>query len=211
MAAGVEHPIVLAPFEMAHPSEYELRPGDIPKLMKAEAIVYAGYEVMTERLRKGLDLPEEKLLLIDTDYNAETIEQSVMRIAVRLNTEAVARQNLQEIRRALEESRIAVEKKNLRGQPAIVHRFQASIARELGLVPVLLFGPGAPEAAEIATAAKTKSVLIIDNLHNPVGRPFHEVLPDARYVRLLNFPGLHHTQTLTDVIRYNASQLIQPI
>lgn len=207
VAAGAQHPVVLAPFEMAHPSEYELRPGDIPKLMKAEVIVYAGYEVMTERLRKGLDLPEEKLLLIDTDYHKETIEQSVMQIAARLGTEVIAREKLLEIRRVLDEGRAVIEKNHLQGQPVIVHRFQASIARELGLEPVMLFGPAAPEASEISTAAKIKTALIIDNLHNPVGQPFHEVLPHARYVRLLNFPGLHHTQTLTDVIRYNIAQL----
>lgn len=210
-AAGARNPVVLAPLEMEHPSEYELRPGDIPKLMKAEVIVYAGYEVMTDRLKKGLELPAEKLLLIDTDYKYETIGQSVMQIAARLGTEAVARENLQAIRRVLDIGRAAVDEKKMTGQPVIAHCFQASIVRELGLEPVMLFGPAAPEASEIAAASKMKVALIIDNVHNPVGRPFHEVLPDVRYVRLLNFPGFKHTQTLADVIQYNVDQLIDHI
>lgn len=209
VAAGAKEPVVLAPFEMEHPSEYELRPGDIPKLMKAQVIVYAGYEVMTERLKKGLGLPAQKLLLIDTDYSYEAIEQSVMRIAARLKTEESARENLQDIQRAFKEGRDAVDKQYMKGQPVIVHRFQASIARELGLEPILFFGPTAPEASEIARAAKATPSLIIDNLHNPVGQPFHDVLPHVPYVRLLNFPGHKNTKTLPDVIRYNVEQLLK--
>ncbi|MDR2914885.1 MAG: hypothetical protein LBV74_08660 [Tannerella sp.] len=208
-AAGAENIVILAPFDMEHPSEYELRPGDIPKLMDAEVIVYAGYEVMTERLKKGLDLPQDKLLLVDTDYSYEAIEKSVMNIAVKLGTEEVARKNLSGIRRAFDEGRDTVNGKQMSGRPVIVHRFQASVAKELGLVPVVLFGPAAPEASEIALASGTQASLIIDNLHNPVGLPFREVLPDTRYVQLLNFPGLKGTKTLTDVLRYNVSQIVQ--
>ncbi len=208
-AAGAENVVILAPFDMEHPSEYELRPGDIPKLMDAKAVVYAGYEVMTERLKNGLGLPQDKLLLVDTDYSYESIEKSVMDLAVKLGTEGVARKNLSDIYRAFDEGRNAVKRKQMLGQPVIVHRFQASVAKELGLVPVVLFGPAAPEASEIVVAAKTQAFLIIDNFHNPVGLPFREVLPDTRYVQLLNFPGLKGTKTLTDVIRYNVSQIVQ--
>lgn len=206
-AAGAEHVVVLAPFEMEHPSEYELRPGDIPKLMHAKVIVYAGYEVMTERLKKGLGLPPEKLLLVDTDYSYEVMEKSVLEIAKRLDTEAIARKNLQEIHRVFDEGREAVSRKNWTERPVIVHRFQSSLARELGWTPVALFGPVAPEASEIVAASKMRVSLVMDNLHNPVGMPFAEVLPEAHYVQLLNFPGLQGTKTLADVIRYNVSQI----
>ena len=207
-AAGVENIVVLAPFEMDHPAEYELRPGDIAKLMNVKVIVYAGYEVMTERLKKGLDIPEDKLLLIDTDYSYEKIEKSVMSIAARLGTESIARENLLDIRRVFDEGCKAVNDNNIAARPLVVHRFQTSLVRELGLVPIAVFGPASPEASEIAVISKIQSSLIIDNLHNPVGQPFKEVLPDARYVQLLNFPGLKGTKTLTNVIRYNISQII---
>lgn len=208
-AAGAENVVILAPFDMEHPSEYELRPGDIPKLMHAEVVVYAGYEVMTERLKKGLNIPQEKLLLVDTDYSYEAIEKSVLDIAARLETEEIAHKNLSDIRRVFDEGRDAVRKKNMSESPVIVHRFQSSLARELGLVPVVLFGPAAPEASEIVVVSKTQTALVIDNLHNPVGLSFKEVLPAAHYVQLLNFPGLKATRTLTDVIRYNVLQITQ--
>ena len=205
--AGAKDVIVLAPFEMEHPSEYELRPGDIPKLMNADVIIYAGYEVMTERLKKGLDLPDDKLLLVNTDYSYETIEKSVMDIAEKLGSENIARENLLDIQKAFDEGRIAVDKKNMTGQSVIVHRFQSSLVKELGLIPVSMFGPASPEASEIAAISKTQASLIIDNIHNPVGQPFREVSPNAQYKQLLNFPGLYGTKTLTDVIRYNFSKI----
>lgn len=206
-AAGAKDIVVLAPFEMEHPSEYELRPGDIPKIMNAEIIVYAGYEVMTERLKNGLDIPEDKLLLVNTDYSYKAIEQSVMNIAKKLGTENIARENLQDIKRTFDEGRRILREKNMAGKPVMVHRFQSSIARELGLTPLVLFGPSSPEASEIAAASREQVFMIIDNIHNPVGQPFREVLPDKAYVRFLNFPGREGTRTLTDVVRYNILQI----
>ena len=204
-AAGAENVVVLAPFEMEHPAEYELRPGDIAKLINAEVIVYAGYEVMTERLKEGLNIPQDKLLLVNTDYNYEKIEKSVMDIAVKLGTEKIASDNLLDIRRVFDEGRKVVSEKKISERQVVAHRFQSSLLNELGLTPVAIFGPASPEASAIATISKIQTPLIIDNIHNPVGRPFREVLPEARYEQLLNFPGLKGTKSLTDVIRYNVS------
>ena len=206
-AAGAENVTVLAPFEMEHPSEYELRPGDISKLMKADVIIYAGYEVMTERLKKGLDIPQEKLLLVNTDYSYEKIEKSILSIAARLGTERVAHENLLDIRRTFDEGRKAVSEKNIAKRPIIAHRFQSSLVNELGLVPVAVFGPASPEVSAIANVSKIQAPLIIDNIHNPVGQPFKEVSSDAHHILLLNFPGMKGTKTITDVIRYNVAEI----
>ena len=207
-AAGAENVVVLAPYTMAHPSEYELRPSDVPKLLEAAVIVYAGYEVMTDQLTKGLDLPPEKLVLIETEYNYTSITQSVMELAVRLGTEDIALENLLEIRNAFEEGRKAVKDKNWTGQKAVVHRFLEPLARELGFNPIIVFGPGAPEALDIVTVSKSNAFVIMDNRHNPIGLPFKEVLPYSLYKPLLNFPGHLGTKSLSDVIRYNVSQLL---
>ena len=52
--------------------------------------------------------------------------------------------------------------------------------------------------------------MIVDNEHNPVGKPLVAVKSGAVYIQLLNFPGMHHTATLQDVIRYNILQLNSP-
>jgi len=207
-AAGAENIAVLAPLNMIHPSEYELRPGDISKLMNASVIVYAGYEVMAERLKNGRDLSPDKLCLVRTEYDYETIEQSVMALAVRLGTEDIARENLMEIRNAFDEGRKSIAEKNRLMPPRVVaHRLHAPLIKALGIVPVVFFGPATPEASEIIAVSKTDALFILDNRHNPVGQPYREVLPNALYKQLLNFPGHLGTKTLSDVIRYNVAQL----
>ncbi|MDR1746591.1 MAG: hypothetical protein LBR49_04900, partial [Tannerella sp.] len=75
--------------------------------------------------------------------------------------------------------------------------------QELGIEPGEVFGPAAPEAAALAASAKQKVTLIIDNYHNPIGKVFRELHPNARYVQLVNFPGYDGTKTLADVIQRN--------
>ena len=207
-AAGAENVVILASIDMDHPSEYELRPSDIPKLMNATVIVYAGYEVMTERLQKGLGINPDKLFLVNTAYSYEIIEKSVMDLAVRLGTERIASENLLEIRRVFDNGRKTVEENNMLGLPVVVHFFHSHLSHELGLVPVIIFGPEAPEASHILSVSKTNVSVILDNIHNPVGQSFKEVLPHTLYKQLLNFPGHQGTHTLSDVIRYNISLIV---
>jgi len=208
IAAGASDVSVLAPYEMVHPSEYELRPGDIARLSKTNLIIFAGYEVMVEQLRTGLKIPEEKFIRISTSYNFTEMEESVILIARKLGTEPIARKNLAEIRQLLLDGRDAVQQQGFENKPVLVHFFQESFARELGIHTYTLFGPAPPEPKQILEMAKTNAVLIMDNAHSPVGGSVKEVLKDADYRLLLNFPGLHQTRTLADVIRYNTKQLI---
>jgi zinc transport system substrate-binding protein len=206
-AAGAKNVTVLAPFQMQHPTEYELRPGDIPRVMKADLIIYAGYETMLGRMRKGLHVDESKMLQIDTRYDLPTIRKSIMKIAERLGTTEEAKTNLQQIENTIQQAKKTLIKDGMTTKPVLVHFFQRPLIRELGLKIAGVFGPAPPEARQIADMAKSHAVLIIDNAHNPVGKPLQEVLPGARLVSLLNFPGTHHTQTLMDVIHYDVEQL----
>ncbi len=207
LAAGATDISILAPYEMVHPSEYELRPGDIGRLTGANLVVYAGYEVMVNQIKTGLKIPEERLLMISTGYKLEEIEKSVMLIAKSLGTEAVAGRNMEEIRLLFAEGREAVHQKGLDTLPALVHFFQESIAEELGIKSLMVFGPAPPEPRQILAMAQTNATLIIDNAHNPVGGPMRDILKDGDYKQLLNFPGLYQTRTIADVIQYNISQL----
>lgn len=206
-AAGATNIVILAPFEMEHPSEYELRPGDIPKIANASIIVYAGYENMVDRLKKGLNIPEEKLLQIETSYRFATIEKSIMNIANKLGTEDIAQKNLEEIRNILIEGRNKIKEKGVDKHAILVHYFQEPLAVELGIRPMALFGPAPPEAGEIVKFAHSGASLILDNIHNPVGSPIKEVLPNSKLLLLLNFPGMNQTRTLSDVIRYDIQQI----
>jgi zinc transport system substrate-binding protein len=207
LAAGATDVSVLAPYEMVHPSEYELRPGDIERLSRANLIIYAGYEVMVDQIRNGLNIPVERLTKISTSYNALEIEKSIMLIAKQLGTEQIAAVNIAEIKQLMAEGKLLVQEKGLDKGPVLVHFFQESFALEVGIEPVMIFGPAPPEPKQILALTKTKAVLILDNAHNPVGGPVKEILENCDYKLLMNFPGMHQTRTLADVIRYNIGQL----
>lgn len=206
-AAGAENVVVLAPFEMNHPAEYELRPSDIPVIAHARVIIFAGYETLVKRLQSGMNLKPEVLLKIDTDYSMATIEKSVMDIARRLGTEKIALRNIDSIRNLMSEEKAHFGQTGLLDTPVLVNFFQQSIVKEMGFKVAGIFGPAALEAGDIEKLAKTGSQIVIDNEHNPVGYPLKGVETEIVYRQLLNFPGLHHTVTLLDVIRYNIRQL----
>lgn len=201
--AGIDSVAILAPFEMQHPTEYELRPGDIPRLINSKLILFAGYEVMARSLENGLEIPKNRMLQIETRYDLETLRTSVMKIASKMGTTAIAQQNLKKIEEQCENWSIQLRNLNEVQPAAIVHFFQIPMAKTLGLNIVGSFGPGPLEATQIQSLKQLNPSLIIDNLHNPVASPVAEILPEAQYIKLLNFPGLHKTQTLSDVIDYN--------
>jgi ABC-type Zn2+ transport system substrate-binding protein/surface adhesin len=207
LAAGAEDIRVLTPYEMIHPSEYELRPGDISHLNNAKTVIYAGYEIMMSEIKTGLKIPDEKMLQIQTSYNLQEIEEAVMLIARRLGTEEKARENLAAIQQAMFEARELLMEEGFNKQSAVVHFFQQSFVAEMGLETLAVFGPAPPEARQILEISQTRAQLIIDNAHNPAGGALRETIPNASYVSLLNFPGLYDTRTLVDVINYNARQL----
>lgn len=211
LAAGVTNISVLAPYEMVHPSEYELRPGDIGKLAKTDLIVYAGYEVMVNQIKTGLAIPDDKLLLISTSYNFNEIATSVMLIAKKTGTEQTARKNIEEIRQLFEKGRSVVQEMGLDKEPALIHFFQKSFADEMGLNSINIFGPAPPEPKQILSLRNTGATLILDNAHNPVGGSLKETLRNADHILLLNFPGLYQTRTIADIIRYNIDQLCSAV
>ncbi len=207
LAAGIDSVTVLAPYEMVHPSEYEMRPGDIARIERADLIIHAGYEVMIEQIKAGLALPDEKILAINTSYNYEEIVQSVLQIAEKRQNEEIARKNLEEIKQVLDYGKEAIRKNGLDTIPVLVHFFQQSFASETGINSTGVFGPSPPEPRQILSLTRTRAKLIIDNAHNPSGGALRETIDNAGYVKLLNFPGLHGTRTLEDVIRYNVELL----
>lgn len=208
-AAGAKNIIVLAPYEMEHPSEYELKPTDISVIMNAQLIVFAGYETMMKRIRSGMNIGEEKLVKIETDYSFNTLEKSIMRIAQLLGTENLAKQNLDSIKKVIADGKTLLNKTGVAKLPIAVNFFQQSIVGELGFQVTEIFGPTPLEARDLQKVAQTNCVGIVDNEHNPIGIPLSQIKREATYIKLLNFPGNHQTTTLIEVIQFNIRQLSQ--
>ncbi len=206
-AAGAEHVDLLAPYEMRHPPEYELRATDLRRVEEADLVVYAGYETMMSRLERVLGDTVAASVQITTVHTREEIETAVMRIAAALGTEDQARRNVAELHRFLEEWSADLRSAGLHHEAILVHGFQVPLLEDLGVPPAGRFGPGPLEAQQIVRLSRTGATVIIDNWHNEVSQPLRETIPDAAIATFINFPGHRGTRTLLDVLRYNREEL----
>jgi zinc transport system substrate-binding protein len=209
--AGAQDVELLAPYEMKHPPEYELRPTDLRRIEEADLVVYAGYETMMDRLQRALGEANVSSVQITTVHTMEAIEESAMKIAEALGTEAAARRNLAEMREFFEDWRRELASFGLNETPVVVHGFQAALMGDLGVNVVGTFGPGPLEAQQIVRLSRTGAGVVIDNWHNEVAQPLEETMPGVPVVSFVNFPGHDGTRTILDVLRYNRSGLRQAL
>ncbi len=206
-AAGVKDSYSFAPLEMNHPPEYELIPSDIKKISRADVIIYAGYEGMVKKFREVLNIPENKLLQVKTGYDMATIKATVRSIADFYGNMDKAESSLEKIAELYKSFKSRYNSSGLDTKNYIVNFHQQSLAREMGLNVVGVFGPGPLNPNQLLEFKKSGGNIIIDNNHAPIGKALKEVLPEAEYYQFINFPGNSGTKSLEDVINYNLEQL----
>jgi zinc transport system substrate-binding protein len=207
-AAGYEDAIhVLAPYELRHPPEYELKPSDIAAVSEAEIIVFAGYEGMVSRIKEAVENTEAQMVRITTDYSLPVLEESISKLGDVLGTEAAAGKNVAELRDFYSSWKEEIAGGGDAAAEVICHFFQRPLAEELGFTVIGVFGPAPLEASELNKLAGNEPDFIIDNWHNDVGKPLLEVMPDVPAAVLINFPGHAGTERLIDVLKYNRKEL----
>ncbi|MFW5689518.1 MAG: metal ABC transporter solute-binding protein, Zn/Mn family [Spirochaetota bacterium] len=205
-AAGAQEVRVLAPYDLAHPPEYELRPSDLRAIMSADLVIYAGYETMVPRLVEAAGDAGAQTLQIQTVHSIPVMRSSIRAIAAALGTQSSATERLAEITGFLTSWREQVAELGYAGVPVAVHFHQQALARELGMNVVRVFGPAPLEARQIDDITQADPVLIIDNGHNPVAAPIAETT-GADVSVWYNFPGVEETRTLLDIFRLNREAL----
>ncbi len=203
--AGVTDAAVLAPYDLQHPPEYEITPSDIKAVSEAEMIIYAGYEVMMERLKEAAG-NNAKMVQITTVNTLPVITESVRLIADAAGTQEAAEANLKEI-----QTFFADWKKELAPYAdvqVITHSFLSGLAQSLGLTVAGTYGPAPLEAKQLKELTDTGARVIIDNWHTKVGQPLVETMPEAKTAVLINFPGKDGTRTLMDVLEYDRAAML---
>ena len=206
-AAGFKEVRVLAPYELKHPPEYELKPSDVAAAGEADFIVYAGYERMVTKLLEATGNKKAKLLKITTQNDFATIEASVGIIAAALGTKAAAEKNLAELKAFFDGWKEELRRSGAYGLEAAVHFHQVPLMKDLGFSLAGTFGPGPLEAAKILALAEKKPRLIVDNRHNEIAKPLAESLKTAKVVSLYNFPNSAKTPDLIDLLKTNKAFL----
>jgi len=198
--AGITEVRVLAPYEMKHPPEYELRPSDVAIVAAADLVIYAGYERSVPRLVEAVGGRAQALVKVTTDHSLATIRQSVMAIARAAGTEAAATANLAAVEALYGEWKRELAAQGLLGAPILIHAMHRPLAAELGFRFEGVFGPGSLEAAQIRDLSRKSVRVVIDNAHDPVAAPLRETLKSARFVELINFPPSARLGTLVDLL-----------
>jgi zinc transport system substrate-binding protein len=204
-AAGADEVRVLAPFELKHPPEYDYRPSDIAKLSGASLLVYAGYEGFVKKLIEASGLPAAKVVKVTTTNDPANLKQQARFLAQKLGT--VKRETEWETRfdRVTDALLKRAGQKNAGKTRVLVQQHQVPFAKWLGYEIVGVFSAGELSPAKVMEYAKLKPDLIIDNFHNPQGKPIREVVK-CGYVELINFPSAK-VPSLLELFQENAARL----
>lgn len=201
-AAGATEVLVLAPTELRHPPEYDFTPQDIMRATKADLVLWAGYEGFIRQLVEAANIDEHRVTLVQTNNAPDQLAASVESLATLLNTKESY--TLWKIRldNLVGQMMQSEDIKAVRTAVAFHHQ---ALARYLGYDVVAVFGPQELTLEDVRTIEDLDVDLIIDNWHNPLGEPFQN--KDRQYVQLINFPGPFDTDSILDVLAYNAEQL----
>jgi len=205
-AAGASNVTVIAPLDLKHPPEYEIKPSDLDKVRGAKLVVFAGYEKFALKLTETAGGEKASMLKITTENHPDTVKQQSKLIADALGTTAAWEKWTKEFDAVAAQYKADVQKA-YPNRNAIVHKMQRPGVEWLGWEIVGEFGAAEPSPAVVAELAQKGAVIVIDNYHNPVGQAIAESAR-AKYVQLINFPGKDGTASIEDVYRYNARALV---
>jgi len=204
-AAGAGQVVVIAPLELKHPPEYEIKPSDLDKVRGAKLVVYAGYEKFAQKLTETVGGEKVTALKVNTDNPPDNVKQQAALIADALGTKSAYDKWAKEFDTFAAQMR-ADAQKAYPNRKVVVHQMQRKFVEWLGFEVVGEFGPAEPSPAVVAELAQKGAVVVIDNYHNPVGQPIAESA-EAKYVQFINFPGKDGTTTIEDVYRHNVGAL----
>lgn len=179
---------LLAPADMVHPPEYELKTSDVIKIRDADFLVFAGYEVLMKTVFESFKKPEDQMIQITTSYDPGILEQSVMAIAEKTGTVSTARRNIEKYRELISHAQDQLKEAGLYGRNVLVNFYQLPLARALGFNILGVFGPQPLKPGDISKLARLSPDLILDNIHNPMAAPLEEIL-GKKAILLINFPG----------------------
>lgn len=205
--AGADEVESIAPVNLRHPPEYEITVSDVQKISDSEVFIFAGFERMMKTL--GTKVPNKGVSVqVVLDNSLATVKESTLKIAQALGTEEIQKARFAEYEKLVKDGQKKALKKKLNKKKVLCNKNQTYLAKELGLDIVGVFGPGPVSAEELLEAKKAGYDLIIDNIHNPTGKPVTEILPKAKYIEWRNFPTAVEHDALKKVVADNIDSLL---
>ncbi len=203
--AGLDDVQAIAPASLRHPPEYEITVSDIQKIRSSSMFIYAGFERMMQTI--GTSVGDVQMVQIQCDNSIATVTAMAGKIATLAHTENESKKRVRDYVETIQEGAREVQELGLKGAKALVNKNQIYLANDLGLDVAATFGPGPVTSAQIADAQSGGYLLIIDNIHNPVGAPLAAVAPNATYLVWRNFPEKVEHEALEEMVEENIESL----
>lgn len=204
-AAGIENVQVLAPIEMRHPAEYDFRPSDVILASSMDFVVWAGYEGFIPNLVEAAQIDSAKVLQVNTNNTPDLLREQVRKLATVFGTEQEFAKWDEKLSELGERLRKAAHEQGAAKMRVAVQAHQRMLVEWLGYNVVASFGPGELTPTQLVQILAEEPEMIIDNWHSAQGEPLRDA--NGKYASLLNFPGAYDTNSLFDVLIYNANQL----
>lgn len=206
VAAGAKNVVTIAPFELQHPPEYEIKPSDLLAVQNASLVVYTGYEKFAKKLAETAQNKNLKVLSVYTDNVPSTIIAETRKIADVLGTTGEQIAWAQTFTAFSDDLRLSVASA-VPDKRVVAQAYMKNFVTWLGLDVVGTFGPSEPSPSVVLELVNKKPAMVIDNYHNPNGKALAESL-GVPYVVLINFPGKDGTRTIEDVFQYNCNAIV---
>lgn len=204
-AAGADEVRVLAPFELKHPPEYDYRPSDIARLRFARLLVYGGYEPFVRKLAVAAGVPQERMVVIVTSNDPDNLKKQARCLAEKMGTQKREVAWEKAFNKVLADIKKQAQKNKISQKRVLVHKYQAPLVKWLGFNVIGAFNTEELSPNKVMEYAMMKPDMVVDNFHNPQGRPIAEIAK-CDYVAIINFPSAN-TRTLIELLKENAAKL----
>ncbi|WP_341720883.1 zinc ABC transporter substrate-binding protein [Micromonospora sp. FIMYZ51] len=202
-AAGASEVTLVAPADVAHPSDYQPKARDLKAAADADYVLYAESDGFAPRLIKAAGDDSELVTVLPVEATTRTITTEVTRLATMFGTSDAAKAWLSTFN--AEYTRLSRETKAALPNPAptavseLLVGYWGSFA---GIEVTEVYGPQPLTAKERADLAAKQPKLVLINAHSPKVDP---KISGATRVTLVNYPG--KDLDLLAVFRTNAERL----
>ncbi len=204
-AAGADEVRILAPFELKHPPEYDYRPSDIAQLRSARLLVYGGYEPFVKKLAVAARLPRERMIVIVTSNDPDNLKKQARFLAEKMGTQKREADWEKALNKALADIQKQAKKNKISQKRVLVQKYQVPLVKWLGFDVIGVFNTDELSPNKVMEYAMMKPDMVIDNFHNPQGKPIAEIAK-CDYVAIINFPSAN-ARSLIELLKENATKL----
>ena len=111
--AGIDDVPTIAPVNLKHPPEYEIKPMDILKVSQADLFIYAGYERMMKTISEAAEVDKSKIAKVKTTNTYENLSNMVKILSEKAGTQKEAERRFKQYDELIQKTRQLIKETGL--------------------------------------------------------------------------------------------------